>query len=295
MSHSVIRQVDKYVEKINFSGCKDIVDLTKFAQLTAFYVSCLPALEVSEILRAAQAENQYWMSWSDSVGAWISSSGKEIELLVHEGEKESNLSNLTLGFTSALMGACLNLQGQVAIHANAVALNGRAIAFVGPSGAGKSTLSMYCVQQGMELLTDDVLVVDECDRVLLGNPRIKLFPHTGTALNLEVPDDYFYKIFYSSETLGSPIPTEPAPLHAIYLLDAAEVDTITASSVPPTQAIFNLLKNSYAVQEFPEVYGKLLDRYQQLIRQVPVKRLIYPHNFDRLPNVYRFLTEDLKS
>jgi hypothetical protein len=293
MPYLIKNEISDDIREVNFSGCKDIVELAKHTQLTAFYVSFLPELTETEIIHIARTEKRYWMSWSNSLGAWIGPSGKDINLLIHEDARQADLNDLTLGFTSALMGACLNLQGQVAIHANAVVLKGRAIAFVGPSGAGKSTLSMFCVQQGMGLLTDDVLIVDEHDQAIPGNPRIKLFPHTGTALNLDVPNDFFYKVFYSSETLGAPVPTESTPLHTIYLLEGAEVDTITASSVPPMQAIFDLLQNSYAVREFSEVYEKLLDRYQKLIYQVPVKKLTYPHDFNRLPEVYRFLTAAL--
>jgi hypothetical protein len=51
------------------------------------------------------------------------------------------------------------LQGLEVLHASAVALAGRAIAFLGPSGAGKTTLAAHLLARGGRLLTDDVLAV----------------------------------------------------------------------------------------------------------------------------------------
>lgn len=52
------------------------------------------------------------------------------------------------------------LRGDTVLHASAVAVDGRVLAFVAPSGGGKSTLAALLCGQGAELVTDDVLVVD---------------------------------------------------------------------------------------------------------------------------------------
>lgn len=287
--------ISKNSQEMDFSGCRDLQALTDFSQLTVLCVSHLPKLTPDEAKAIAKSEQRYWLSWSDSLGAWIEMGGKSTTILMHEDVKSADLNDLTLGFTSALAGLCLNLQGRVAIHANAVCFNGKAIAFVGPSGAGKSTLSTFCVQQGMSLLTDDVLIVDEHDRVLPGNPRLKLFPHTGAALQLKVAETTDYKIFYDSQSLGSEAVLEPISLQAIYLLDGGTADEIAVSPVPSTQAIFDLLKNSYAVREFSEVLPRLFDRYQRLIQQIPLTTLSYPHDFNQLPQVYNVLMATLQA
>jgi hypothetical protein len=45
--------------------------------------------------------------------------------------------------------------GHMTLHASAVSINGRAIAFLGPKHAGKSTLALALVREGARLLTDD--------------------------------------------------------------------------------------------------------------------------------------------
>jgi hypothetical protein len=51
------------------------------------------------------------------------------------------------------------LQGVELLHAGAVCLGDRAVAFLGPSGAGKTTIATQLVARGARLLTDDVLAV----------------------------------------------------------------------------------------------------------------------------------------
>jgi hypothetical protein len=51
------------------------------------------------------------------------------------------------------------LRGMEVLHASAVCLDGRVLAFLGPSGAGKTTIATRLLARGAELVTDDVLAV----------------------------------------------------------------------------------------------------------------------------------------
>lgn len=57
------------------------------------------------------------------IGVWIDGEGRSVEIVVSKAfddvEVESSLANFII---AVLMGACLNLQGYVAIHANAIVL-----------------------------------------------------------------------------------------------------------------------------------------------------------------------------
>jgi hypothetical protein len=52
------------------------------------------------------------------------------------------------------------LRGMDVLHASAVAIAGRAVAFLGASGAGKTTLAGRIAARGAPLVTDDVLALD---------------------------------------------------------------------------------------------------------------------------------------
>lgn len=62
------------------------------------------------------------------------------------------------------------LQGLEVLHASAVGIDGRAIAFTAPSGTGKSSLAAHLVAAGATFLTDDVLAVESADGGVLAYP-----------------------------------------------------------------------------------------------------------------------------
>jgi hypothetical protein len=54
----------------------------------------------------------------------------------------------------------LTLRGATVLHASAVSVGGKALAFIGQSGRGKSTLAALMCTSGANLVSDDVLRVD---------------------------------------------------------------------------------------------------------------------------------------
>ncbi len=268
-------------------------------KITVEYVARLPDEDESETFpkeneQLATADAScYWIDWSNQLGSWVNPDGTDVRVLVREDARGLDPGELLLGFTSTLIGICLNLQGQIAIHANAVILNGEAVAFIGYSGAGKSTLSAFCASCGAAFVTDDVLVIDEQGYVQPGNPRIKLYPETGASLGLDASQETDYKIFYHPELhLGGTCQEKPIPIGKMYLLTEAEKDEIYIESVPPAQAVFDLLTHGYDVSRFISRNPRLFDAYIQIVNRLPVQRLVYPHDFDRLPEVYALLLQE---
>ncbi|NHC46673.1 hypothetical protein [Motilibacter aurantiacus] len=77
---------------------------------------------------------------------------------------------LPLLVTGLLVSTRLLLDGELLLHASAVARSGSAVAFVAASGAGKSTLATLLGREGWSLLTDDVLRVSLGGGAALGWP-----------------------------------------------------------------------------------------------------------------------------
>ena len=61
--------------------------------------------------------------------------------------------------SGTLLAVRLLIDGELVLHASAVDVGGRAVAFCGAPGMGKSTLATLLSQAGMPLVTDDVLRV----------------------------------------------------------------------------------------------------------------------------------------
>jgi hypothetical protein len=62
------------------------------------------------------------------------------------------------------------LQGLEPFHASAVALSGRAVAFVASAGAGKTSVAAHLVAAGAPLITDDVLALEPTSRGVIAHP-----------------------------------------------------------------------------------------------------------------------------
>jgi hypothetical protein len=264
---------------------RDLAQIPKTVRLTLEYVPFLPPAE--------KGSSSHWIDWTEHIGAWVSDDGSNVKILIRDDAREMDIGELTLGFTSVLTGICLNLQGQVAIHANAVSLEGYGTAFAGYSGRGKSTLSAYCASRGSGFITDDVLVIDEECFVVPGNPRIKLYPETGATLGLDASEETDYKIFYEPGQLGAKLHQQPVPLGLIYLLEESPDERIYSTQLPQTQAVFELLSHGYDVSLFIPNNPKLLNAYTHLVKRTPVKKLFYPRDFAILPQVYDFLLKEV--
>lgn len=99
----------------------------------------------------------------------------DITVHLHPGVDPGLIRVLAAG---ALLAVHLKLRHELVMHASAVQLDGRALAFVGASGMGKSTLAAVLCSNGCGLVTDDVLRVDLTDttvvRVYPGSTETRL-------------------------------------------------------------------------------------------------------------------------
>jgi hypothetical protein len=109
-------------------------------------------------------------------GDYIVTNGDRIEVRAEQRAAERNVRLFLLG---SAMGLLLHQRGLLPLHANAIEIDGRAVAFMGESGAGKSTLAAWFQERGHRIIADDVCVVafDGEGRALTqpGIPRLRLW------------------------------------------------------------------------------------------------------------------------
>lgn len=96
---------------------------------------------------------------------------------------------------AALMLAC---RGDIAFHATALELDGRAVLLAGAGGAGKSTLAAELLGAGVRFISDDLTVLRQTPAdgslgVVRGRPAMRLHPLTAAAIDgthrEDVPED----------------------------------------------------------------------------------------------------------
>lgn len=106
---------------------------------------------------------------------WIAAGNQ----IIVEAAPDAADQNIRLYLLGSAMGALLHQRGLLPLHANAVEIGGKAVAFMGPSGSGKSTLAAWFHDHGHRVIADDVCVVrfNERGRALAsgGLPRLRLW------------------------------------------------------------------------------------------------------------------------
>ena len=162
------------------------------------------------------------------------------------------LRNIRLFLLGSAFGALLHQRRLLPLHANAVEIDGAAVAFMGRSGAGKSTLAAWFHDHGLKLVADDVSVVTSLGerlQVLPGLPRLRLW-RNALKWSGRRPEN-FEQSFSGDEAIDKfdvTIPTQSlvscqTPLAAVYLLDSGK--QFSAERLEGIDALDALFANTY--------------------------------------------------
>ena len=130
--------------------------------------------------------------------------------------------NVRLFLLGSAFGMLLHQRGLLPLHANAVEIDGRAVAFCGPSGSGKSTLAAWFHDSGHRILADDVCVIRFAGGVAMaqaGLPRLRLWGDALSKGGRDAAD--FVPSFDDMDKYDVPtreVRSDALPLGAVYRL-----------------------------------------------------------------------------
>jgi hypothetical protein len=184
------------------------------------------------------------------VGRYLIRSGNEIRI---EPDPKASDRNIRLFLLGSALGALLHQRGLLPLHANAIEIDGGAVAFSGHSGAGKSTIAAWFHDQGYRILADDVCVIDfTSDDVPLaypGIPRLRLW-REALEVSGRTAEDYhrsFDALDKYDVPTSSALVCHPVPLSHIYFLRKAPEGSGTAEirRLRGVEAIDALVSNTY--------------------------------------------------
>lgn len=220
----------------------------------------------------------------------VSHDGSRIVAHASDGLECDAIEQLLL---DVIVPQALQLRGECALHASAVALGDRASAFLGSSGAGKSTLAAALVPPGL-LISDDCLALRRSANGLVALPS-----YASVRLREDSVGQY-----------GSPAALRPAssrmiwkrrlplqlaqrevPLARVYVL--GEGERVRIEELGPFEATEELARQVHRLD--PENRTALRAEFEivtALVATVPVRRLLYPREFTQLTHVVRAITDD---
>lgn len=197
----------------------------------------------------------------------------------------------------------MGTDGELVLHASAVAVNHHGIAFLGATGRGKSTLAAAFARKGHGFLTDDGLILDASGDGYLVRPRrpiLRLRPDSEAAI-LRLPetapadiDQLKTKVAARSEI---PFHADAVPLSALYLLaEPRPRDDVAIVRLSPAAALSAMIGHSFILDVKDRPRMKVhFDRLAKLAVQLTCYSLDYPRRYEGLPSTVDAIIEHAQS
>jgi hypothetical protein len=252
------------------------------------------------LLSCARDGDAYRLGMPGLATFLIDGGGGAITCSPHETLPPGTLEHLLI---DQVLPRVLTHQGRLVIHAGCVATPRGAIGFLGDSGAGKSTLCAEFARAGHPLLGDDGILVRGTAATgfealatypglrLLPDPLVHLFDERAGAAPVA---HYTEKRRLDRNSGDFTLATGPEPLRALYLLVVGT--TLEIDAVPERDAFMALVRASFQLHLDDEARSRgLFERIGALLDAVPVRRLSYPRELDRLGAVREALLADVET
>lgn len=159
--------------------------------------------------------------------------GRFIRYRRKEGSNPFYVKTYLLGYGMAMIAM---QRGQLAIHCSAVADERGAVLIAGESGAGKSTITTMLLEQGYELMADDMAVVEpRTDRTFV----YPAFPYQKLCRNVAVEQGYdLTRLLYINEEKDKflvpyrgAFSTEARPVKAFIMLGITKGEKVQTGEI----------------------------------------------------------------
>jgi hypothetical protein len=243
------------------------------------------------------------LRYADGTEFLVTGSGTEVWAAWPEPLTLEDTATYLLG---PVLGFVLRLRGTVCLHASAVAVAGRAVALVGQAGAGKSTAAAAFARQGIPVLSDDVVPLDDRGGSLLvhpGNPRLRLWSDSaqilfGTPDALPPLTPNWDKLYLDLGGNDYPFQETPLPLGAVYLLGerGGATQAPFVELLSPQEGLMAMVGNTYGNTWLDcPMRAREFQMLGRLVRSVPVRRLVQHGDPARLPALVQTILDDVQT
>lgn len=252
-----------------------------------------PDAQISEDCIWATATEAIFF-WDDIGTIWVRN-GQEV---VIDAIANVHLDVLRLFLLGSALGTLLHQRGKLVLHGSVIAIQGQAIAFLGESGWGKSTTVAALCQNGHQMVTDDITVIDFDGRgypiVFPSFPQVKLWDDAVIALG-DIPA-HLPKIRPELEkyakTFQQDFSVQPLPLRQLYILGGGqrlEIERVELQTAF-TELIFHSYASPFLTKFFsnPQHFGQCA----RLINAISINRLKRPCSLQKLGEIVELVEND---
>lgn len=182
------------------------------------------------------------------VARYVIREGARILISPLPGSDEGKVRVYLLG---TCMGVILMQRKILPLHGSAVVIDGKAYAFVGESGAGKSTIAAVLLNQGYQLLSDDVIAVslspDELPMVTPSYPQQKLWKESIDKLGMKSSE--FRPLYQELTKYAVPVSdqfrNEPVPLAGVFEIVKTDREQFEIRHVQGIQRLPIFMQHTY--------------------------------------------------
>ncbi|HEV2489391.1 MAG TPA: hypothetical protein VGT03_06265 [Candidatus Acidoferrales bacterium] len=268
-----------------------------------WYTSDIPDERGNSALRIWKRKTcgDYRIHYSHGLEFYVDREGTSISVRADAEAAVGDIAEFLLG---PVLGILLRLRGVTCLHASAVAVGDKAIAFAGPEGAGKSTTAGLFVQEGHAALSDDVVTLVERDNsyeVLRGYPYLSLWPESvemlrGIHRRTETGKAAEDKQQCPFAIAGKGLRAEALPLGAVYLLGErlGTPDAPRVEELSPQEAFLGLIANTYANKLLdPAMRAREFGLLSRLVNHVRVRRVTPHEDPSRLHELHQNILQDI--
>ncbi|HLH77151.1 MAG TPA: hypothetical protein VKV28_10130 [Candidatus Binataceae bacterium] len=234
-------------------------------------------------LRCARIAQGYLLRFAGLADFFLAADGSRVACHASSFSRDDPaLRHLAL---DQVMPLAWKLRGGEALHASAVAIDGRVCAFFGPTGAGKSTLAASFVAAGYPLVCDDCLALlpprDGAPlEVQPAYPALRLWPDALT-LMAEIPGEVTLVASYADKQRWSANRADNfaagvLPLHRLYRLErSSSGEGVSTWQTPTTRAAFMELVDATFRLDLSDrtLFKREFAALEQVARRIPMRRL----------------------
>ncbi len=243
-----------------------------------------------------------YLRWKDLFEFVISADGLRIISRKSEGAAFESFQTYLL---NQVLSFALIKRGIESLHATAMVVRGKAVAWVGHSGQGKSTLAAAFLGQGIPLLTDDLLVLREEQSgwwAVPGLPRVKLYPDIAKAYLGEKVRGTRMNPLNQKRIIPlrkNQFVRAAAPLQVVYILDSSyppsHGDPVQIEPISENDAFLAMIQHVFNTRVVePERLKRHFEMSTRLVRSVPVRTIRYPRDLALLPKIRDAILADLE-